>query len=169
MRIEDLTALAVPEQPALSPDATRCVYVLRELDADEDRSLRSLWSVGVTGGEARRLTNGPADSSPAWSPDGTTLAFLRAADGPPQIWLLPADGGEPEQLTTLPLGAGAPVWSPDGSRIAFRRADRPAHARRARADRHRSAGLPGRRRGLPAHYPQAPLRPATSRRRSPGR
>ena len=35
------------------------------------------------------------------------------------MWLLPADGGEPEQVTTLPLGAGAPVWSPDGTKIAF--------------------------------------------------
>ena len=68
MRIEDLTDVAVPEQPALSPDATRCVYVLCEIDADEDRSVRSLWSVGATAGEARRLTNGPADSSPTWSP-----------------------------------------------------------------------------------------------------
>ena len=119
MRIDDLAALAVPEQTALSPDATRCAYVLRELDADEDRSVRSIWSVGVAEGEARRLTNGPADSSPAWSPDGTTLAFVRAADGPPQIWLMSAESGEPEQLTTLPLGAGTPVWSPDGARIAF--------------------------------------------------
>ena len=119
LRIDDLTLFALPEQPALSPDATRCAYVLRELDGDEDRALRSLWAVDVAGGEPRRLTRGPADTSPAWSPDGSTIAFLRATDGPPQLWLLPADGGEPDQLTTLPLGAGAPVWSPDGSRIAF--------------------------------------------------
>lgn len=54
-----------------------------------------------------------------WSPDGTRIAFLRAADGPAQLWLLPADGGEPEQVTTLPLGAGSPVWRPDGAEIAF--------------------------------------------------
>ncbi|EOD63891.1 serine hydrolase [Amycolatopsis vancoresmycina] len=54
-----------------------------------------------------------------WSPDGTRLAFLRAQDGPPQLWLLPADGGEPEQVSTLPLGAGTPVWRPDGTEIAF--------------------------------------------------
>ena len=67
----------------------------------------------------RQLTRGKADSAPAWSPDGTTIAFLRADGGPAQLWLLPADGGEPEQVTTLPLGAGAPVWSPDGTKIAF--------------------------------------------------
>src|SRR5262245_21839077 len=119
LRIDDLTKLVVPEQPALSPDAARCAYVLRELDADEDRTLRSIWCVGAADGKPRRLTRGPADSSPAWAPDGSAIAFLRATDGPAQLWLLPADGGEPEQITTLPLGAGAPVWSPDGSRIAF--------------------------------------------------
>src|SRR6202042_87602 len=70
-------------------------------------------------GEPVRLTRGQADSGPAWSPDGTRIAFLRGPDGPAQLWLLPADGGEPEQLTTLPLGAGAPVWSPDGTKITF--------------------------------------------------
>ena len=118
-RIDDLTTLAVPEQPALSPDASQIVYVLRTSDVDADRSVRSLWRVGAQTGEPRQLTRGLADTAPAWSPDGTRVAFLRAEDGPPQLWLLPADGGEPEQLTTLPLGAGTPVWSPDGSKIAF--------------------------------------------------
>jgi dipeptidyl aminopeptidase/acylaminoacyl peptidase/CubicO group peptidase (beta-lactamase class C family) len=116
-RIEDLTALAVPEQPALSPDGTRTAYVLRTSDTVGDRNRRALWVAGP--GEPRGLTTGAADSAPAWSPDGTRLAFLRATDGPPQLWVLPADGGEPGQLTALPLGAGAPRWSPDGRMIAF--------------------------------------------------
>ncbi|GAB1513465.1 serine hydrolase [Actinophytocola sp. KF-1] len=116
-RIEDLTAFAVPEEPALSPDGTRTAYVLRTADADGDRNTRAVWVTGDGG--ARRLTRGTADSAPAWSPDGRSLAFLRAQDGPAQLWLLPADGGEPERLTDLPLGAGAPHWSPDGRRIAF--------------------------------------------------
>src|SRR5215472_9869757 len=118
-RIDDLTALAVPEQPALSPDASQIVYVLRTIDVDADRSVRSLWRVAAPSGEPRQLTRGRADTAPAWSPDGTSVAFLRAQDGPPQLWLLPSGGGEAEQLTTLPLGAGTPVWSPDGSKIAF--------------------------------------------------
>ena len=142
LRIDDLIDIAVPEQPALSPDGTACVYVLRTQDTRADRTVRALWRVGVEAGQPRPLTRGPADTSPAWSPDGTCIAFLRAQDGPAQVWLLPVDGGEPEQATTLTLGAGAPVWSPDGSRIVFSAAvdleagdgeDDQARARRARS------------------------------------
>lgn len=148
LRIDDLATIAVPAQPAMSPDGSRIVYVLRTLDADEDRAVHRLWSVDTHGGsraqageaQPRPLTYGVDDSSPAWSPDGTRLAFLRAHEGPAQVWLLPADGGEPEQLTRLPLGAGEPVWSPDGARLAFSapvdpaaRSDETAEAREARA------------------------------------
>ena len=119
MRIDDLVSVAVPEQPALSPDGARLVYVVRTNDKDRDRVARHLEIAVLAGGEPRPLTFGGGDSTPRWSPDGTALAFLRAHDGPAQLCRLPADGGEPEQLTTLPLGAGAPVWSPDGTRIAF--------------------------------------------------
>ena len=118
-RIDDLSTFAVPEQPALSPDAMQIVYVVRTTDTDADRAARALWRVGTRDGEPRQLTRGSADTSPAWSPDGSRIAFLREQEGPAQLWSLPADGGEPEQLTTLPLGAGPPIWSPDGSKIAF--------------------------------------------------
>ena len=130
MRIDDLTALAVPSQPALSPDGSRLVYVLRTIDEEADRHVDQLWVVGTADGaaqdEPRRLTSGLGDTSPRWSPDGSRLAFVRERDGVAQVWLLPADGGDPEQLTDLPLGAGVPVWSPDGSRIAFTAAVDPA-------------------------------------------
>lgn len=68
-RIDDLTMLAVPEQPALSPDGGQIVYVLRTSDVVADRSVRSLWRVGARAGEPEQLTRGHADSAPAWSPD----------------------------------------------------------------------------------------------------
>ncbi|HWC24420.1 MAG TPA: serine hydrolase [Flexivirga sp.] len=119
LRIADLADIAIPEQPAISPDGRRVAYVLRTQDLTEDKPVTSLWQVATDGTKPVRLTRGPADSAPAWSPDGSQLAFLRASDGPAQVWLLPAAGGEATQLTELPLGAGAPLWSPDGTRIAF--------------------------------------------------
>ena len=116
---DDLNDIAVPEQPALSPDGQEIVYVLRTTDAAADQNVTALWRVGSGDGDPQQLTTGPADSAPAWSPEGSSVAFVRAGDGPAQVWLLPARGGEPKSLTDLPLGAGRPVWSPDGSRIAF--------------------------------------------------
>ncbi|MEE1742484.1 S9 family peptidase [Streptomyces sp. BE147] len=118
LTIEDLYRFEIPSDPSLSPDGDRVAYTLTTQDAANDRAHSSIWEVRAAGGPARRLTRGPADTAPRWSPDGTQLAFLRAG----QLHLLPADGGEAVALTTAvrcPAGAGIPVWSPDGTRIAF--------------------------------------------------
>ncbi|GAB3568951.1 serine hydrolase [Amycolatopsis endophytica] len=112
-RIADLTALTIPEQPALSPSGDAVVYVLRAIDSAADDYVYTLWRADSQG--ARQLTHGRCDTAPAFSPDGSRIAFLREQD----VWLLPSDGGEAECLTSLPLGAGKPVWSPDGTKIAF--------------------------------------------------
>lgn len=117
--IDDFLAIASPEQPALSPDGSSIVFALRTTDIDGDRDARSLWRVPADGGAPTRFTHGTADSTPVWSPDGTRLAFLRDGESGAQVWILPASGGEPRALTSLPLGTGSPQWSPDGTRIAF--------------------------------------------------
>lgn len=59
-----------------------------------------LYSVGLQGGEARRLTNGPGYAIfPRFSPDGTQIAFTAQYDGNTEVYLMPADGGTPKRLT----------------------------------------------------------------------
>jgi tricorn protease len=59
-----------------------------------------LYTVGLDGGVARRLTNGPGYAIfPRFSPDGTQLAFTAQYDGNTEVYLMPADGGAPTRLT----------------------------------------------------------------------
>jgi tricorn protease len=65
-----------------------------------------LYTVGIQGGEARRLTNGPGYAVfPRFSPDGAQIAFTAQYDGNTEVYLMPADGGTPKRLTyTATLG-----------------------------------------------------------------
>jgi dipeptidyl aminopeptidase/acylaminoacyl peptidase len=110
------------ESVRLMPDGSSIVYALRRVVAGEYES--HLHSRPYRGGRARRLTRGRVrDASPAISPDGGQVAFVRTAVGDTgstaQAWILPLDGGEPWQLTSLPHGVVSLHWSPDGSRLAL--------------------------------------------------
>src|SRR5215204_2503645 len=89
-----------------------------------------LWTSAVTGGTAVRLTAHPGVETYAkFSPDGKWIAFTGQYDGDEQVYVIPAGGGEPRQLTFYPSkGPLAPRWgydhqvigwTPDG-RVYFR-------------------------------------------------
>lgn len=98
------------------PDGGELVYVRRRVEAGSYRS--HLWVVASDGGSPRQLTDGALrDSSPAYSPDGRRLAFVRTPDGADhgQVWLVGlADPPEPRQVTSMPHGVSSVHWSPDG-------------------------------------------------------
>jgi dipeptidyl aminopeptidase/acylaminoacyl peptidase len=121
MTAQDLWSMGRVGAPAVSPDGRSVVYTVTHYDLETDRGRTHLWLVPVAGGEPRQLTHGDASaSSPAWSPDGRTIAFVTArGDDGRQIWLMPAAGGEARQLTRVEGGASGPVWSADGSLLAF--------------------------------------------------
>jgi len=56
---------------------------------------------------------------PTWSPDGKSIAFISNLSGRNNLWLVPAEGGWPVQLTVSDQRQTAPEWSPDGKWIAY--------------------------------------------------
>ncbi len=127
---DDLVRLARVSDPQVSPDGRRVAYTLRETDLEANRGRTDLWvlelgaaagsgTAGKTGAAPRRLTQHLAsDSAPRWAADGRGLYFLSSRGGSSQIWYLALAGGEPQQVTTLPLDVGSFEVSPRGDRLA---------------------------------------------------
>ena len=78
-------------------------------------SIPYIATVGADGSSVTAVPGAEGGSGPAWSPDGTQIAFER--DG--EIFVIGAAGGTPVNLTNHPALDTSPAWSPDGSRIAF--------------------------------------------------
>jgi dipeptidyl aminopeptidase/acylaminoacyl peptidase len=135
IRETDLFSFVWVADPQISPDGKRVAFVRVAVNARHDGYDEAVWMAAAdpldpaaagnpaltgAGAAARPLTAGSHDSAPRWSPDGRRLAFVRqTGQAPPQIFVLPLDGGEARQVTQLPGGAGSPAWSPDGKTLAF--------------------------------------------------
>jgi tricorn protease len=79
-----------------------------------------IWAVDRTGGEARRLTNQPAEENfPVFSPDGSQLAFSRQVGGNWDVYVMTASGGEARRVTSDPRPEFVIGWTPDGKDILF--------------------------------------------------
>ena len=130
-------SLASDLWPSWSPDGKRIVYqsdrtvkpgppdtVITGIDTTiTPRSVAfyNLYGINADGTGFQRLAADTTnDIQPAWSPDGTKIAFStdRVA-GDYEVYVMQADGTNPVRLTNSPGEDGQPAWSPDGSKLAF--------------------------------------------------
>ena len=115
--------------PRISPDGKLVVYVQSRTDWEANAFETDLWIADTATGETHRLTTaGEFNSNDAdWSPDGRWIAFVSNRPGvlkdspkdKQQLYAIPADGGEAQQLTKMENGVDGYDWAPDSKRIAF--------------------------------------------------
>jgi dipeptidyl aminopeptidase/acylaminoacyl peptidase len=125
VKVTDMLKIKSLGGVTLSHDGSKAAFSVTSIEPDGDSKLdykytNQLWMVPTDGSAAPRpLTSKENASQAAWSPDGKQLAFVRAADGRAQIFVLSLDGGEAIQLTRFKYGASSPTWSPDGKLLLF--------------------------------------------------
>lgn len=112
-----LTRAATHElSPAVAPGGGTIVYA-----AVDAHNTSTLWLIPAAGGTPRKLTDGPADLSPAFFPDGRHIAFAAPAAGrkDTDIYVIDADGGGRRLLLDEPLGDETGPVLAAGGRFLF--------------------------------------------------
>ena len=132
---QDTLRLNQVGSPTLAPDGEWVLYTQRVRDMEDDQfaARTQVWRVRVDGTARRQLTRAPSDSrAPAWSPDGTLIAFLASRPGSEssgegdapdgtraQVYVMPVDGGEAYPLTAHDEAVTLFRFSPDGGSVLF--------------------------------------------------
>jgi len=122
--VDQILSLKRVESPEVSPDGRWVAYTVRETNWDENAYETEIWLADTAPGSPtpapRQLTNAKKSSqSPAWSPDGSKLAFISDRTDKRQIYLINPQAGESDALTSIEEGVDRFAWSPDGRSIAY--------------------------------------------------
>ncbi|MEM1176425.1 MAG: S9 family peptidase, partial [Pseudomonadota bacterium] len=117
----DVFELEWVSDPQVSPDGEHVVYLRNGMDVMTDGKWSRLWLADVDGSENVPLTGRDInESNPAWSPDGSRVAFTSSTEQGTEIFVVWVDSGKLTRLTQLNRTPKGLSWSPDGTQIAFR-------------------------------------------------
>jgi Tol biopolymer transport system component len=109
------------QSPAWSPDGTRIAFASwQRAFGGERRNDSDIYVMNADGSNIGRLTDDPStDLLPAWSPDGSRIAFISNRNQRWDLYVMNADGSNQTLLVESVDHNSAAAWSPDGERLAF--------------------------------------------------
>ncbi|QOY85861.1 PD40 domain-containing protein [Paludibaculum fermentans] len=110
-----LNSTQMESNPQVSPDGSKIAM-------ESNRGgFREIWTANTDSTNLTQVTNlmNPISGSPAWSPDGRRIAFDSRVGGVPGIYVVSAQGGTADALTTAETAGVVPTWSPDGAWIYY--------------------------------------------------
>ena len=126
IKVTDMLNIKTSGNITLSKDGGKAAFTVTTIDTVGNsqwdyKYVSQIYVLNTDGSSApRQITfSKEGANQPAWSPDGSQLAFVRVIDTKPQIFILPLQGGEAIQITKTKYGGGNPKWSPDGKKILF--------------------------------------------------
>jgi dipeptidyl aminopeptidase/acylaminoacyl peptidase len=106
--------------PKVSPDGKMVLYTVTWYNIEENKSHRDIYTIPVTGGEAKNLTASATNEFNAvWRPDGQKIGYLAAATGGVQLWEMNPDGTGKRQVTKIEGGISGFGYAPDVSKIFY--------------------------------------------------
>ncbi len=118
--VADLYKIKAVAGPQISPNGRMIVFSVTESFLEQGKTNADVYVMNLDGSDLRKLTTSPAaDYSPAWMPDGKSILFISTRKDGPQVWRLPIDGGEAEQVTHISTGVGNLVVAPNGDGFLF--------------------------------------------------
>ncbi|KZX00379.1 hypothetical protein JL49_11630 [Pseudoalteromonas luteoviolacea] len=113
---EDYFDFVFMGEPQIAPNDETVLFVKRTVNEDASGRNSQIYKINKSG-TVSEFTQGTGDRAPRWSADGSKVAFIRSVDGKPQVFMMPANGGEAKQITALTQSLSGFEWLPSGDKL----------------------------------------------------